>query len=80
MPNPRLFWKLVITADKETFHFILFQRTDVNPREAWVSGSERSGKFEKKNQQTESRNYRTRENRKQIDNIKVILCYVSAIN
>ena len=48
MPNSRLFWKLVITADKETFHFILFQWTDVNPREAWVSGSERSGKFEKK--------------------------------
>ena len=44
--------KSPITSDKETFYFILFQGTDVNHREAWVSGSERSGKFKRKHHQT----------------------------
>ena len=68
------------TADNETFHFILFQRTDVNLHEAWVSGSNRNGKFGRKHHQTGSGNNKTRGNQKQIDNIKVILCYVSVIN
>ena len=38
----------MITSDKETFDFISFQRTDVNLREAQVSGSESQGKLGRK--------------------------------
>ena len=47
---------LLCTSDKETFNFILFQRTDVNLREVWVSGPETSGKFGKKESRTSWKN------------------------